>query len=149
METQRAVVNQMIEAFGHGPDALAVAMGLTPAGLNNRRFCIKGQHLREDELLTMQQISGTTLYAAYIAARSGGVFVALPDCGDVDNDELLEKQQRLVEELGDMTRLLRESIRNDGAIDADERAGLQDEVRKLYQLAHELVSVAVRVYGRD
>lgn len=94
METQRAVVNQMIEAFGHGPDAL-------------------------------------------------------PDCGDVDNDELLEKQQRLVEELGDMTRLLRESIRNDGAIDAAERAGLQTEARKLYQLAHELVSVAVRVYGRD
>lgn len=149
METQRAVVNQMISAFGHGPDALAVAMGLSPAGLNNRRFCIKGQQLHEDELLTMQALSGSTLYAEYIAARSGGVFVALPDCGDVDNDELLEKQQRLVEELGDMTRLLRESIRNDGAIDVDEKRCLQAEARKLYQLAHELVAVAVKVYGKD
>jgi len=149
MDTQRAVVNQMIGAFGHGPDALAVAMGLSPAGLNNRRYCIKGQQLSEDELLAMQALSGTRLYAEYIAARSGGVFVALPDAGDVDNDELLEKQQRLVEELGDLTRLLRESIRNDGAIDADERHRLQCEARKLYQLAHELVSVAVQVYGKE
>lgn len=148
MNTQRSVVNQMVQQFGHGPDALAAAMGLSPAGLHNRRFGIKGQQLNEDELLAIQALSQTTLYAEYIAARSGGVFVALPDCGDVDNDELLEKQQRLVEELGEMTRLLRESIRNDGAIDADETRCLQGEARKLYQLAHELVSVAVQVYGK-
>lgn len=45
MSTQRTVVNQMVSQFGHGPDALAAAMGLSSAGLHNRRFGIKGQQL--------------------------------------------------------------------------------------------------------
>lgn len=149
MNTQRAAVNQMVQAFGHGPDALATAMGLTPSGLHNRRFWIKGQQLNEDELLTLQALSGTTLYVEYIAARSGGVFVRLPDVSDIDNDELLEKQQRLVEELGVLTHQLRAAIRNDGAIDPEEHRGLLSEANALYRAAYELVAVAVKVYGRD
>lgn len=146
MDTQRAVVNQMIGAFGHGPDALAVAMGLSPAGLNNRRYCIKGQQLSEDELLAMQALSGTRLYAEYIAARSGGVFVPLPDAGEVDNDELLNRQLELAEEVGALARLMKDSIR-DGSINAGERSALYEEASKLFRMAHELVGVAVLVYG--
>lgn len=146
MDTQRAVVNQMISAFGHGPDALAVAMGLSPAGLNNRRYCIKGQQLSEDELLAMQALSGTRLYAEYIAARSGGVFVPLPDAAEVDNDELLNRQLELAEEVGALARLMKDSIR-DGSINAGERSALYEEASKLFRMAHELVGVAVLVYG--
>lgn len=146
MDTQRAVVNQMIGAFGHGPDALAVAMGLSPAGLNNRRYCIKGQQLSEDELLAMQALSGTRLYAEYIAARSGGVFVPLPEAAEVDNDELLNRQLELAEEVGALARLLKDSIR-DGSISAGERSALHEEASKLFRMAHELVGVAVLVYG--
>lgn len=149
MNSLREVVTGMIDAFGHGRDAMAAALGMSPSQFHNRRFGLRGQRFDEDDYLAMQSLSGSTLYAEYIAARSGGVFVALPDCGDVDNDELLEKQQRLVEEMGDMPRLLRESIRNDGAIDVDEKRCLQTEAGKLYQLAHELVAVAVKVYGKD
>lgn len=146
MDTQRAVVNQMISAFGHGPDALAVAMGLSPAGLNNRRYCIKGQQLSEDELLAMQALSGTRLYAEYIAARSGGVFVPLPEAAEVDNDELLNRQLELAEEVGALARLMKDSIR-DGSINAGERSALYEEASKLFRMAHELVGVAVLVYG--
>jgi hypothetical protein len=146
MDTQRAVVNQMIGAFGHGPDALAVAMGLSPVGLNNRRYCIKGQQLSEDELLAMQALSGTRLYAEYIAARSGGVFVPLPEAAEVDNDELLNRQLELAEEVGALARLMKDSIR-DGSINAGERSALYEEASKLFRMAHELVGVAVLVYG--
>lgn len=146
MDTQRAVVNQMISAFGHGPDALAVAMGLSPAGLNNRRYCIKGQQLSEDELLAMQALSGTRLYAEYIAARSGGVFVPLPEAAEVDNDDLLNRQLELAEEVGALARLMKDSIR-DGSINAGERSALYEEASKLFRMAHELVGVAVLVYG--
>ncbi len=149
MNSLREVVTGMIEAFGHGRDAMAVALGMSPSQFHNRRFGLRGQRFDEDDYLAMQSLSKTTLYVEYLAARSGGVFVALPDCGDVDNDELLEKQQELVEELGVMTHKLRSAIRNDGAIDASEQRDLHAEVSELYRKAHELVAVAVKVYGKE
>lgn len=146
MSTQRTVVNQMVSQFGHGPDALAAAMGLSSAGLHNRRFGIKGQQLSEDELLTMQALSRSTLYAEYIASRSGGVFVALPSTGEVDNEELFRRQLALAKEVGALAALMESSLQN-GSIDAGERNALYDEAGKLFRMAHELVGVAVMVYG--
>lgn len=146
MDTQRAVVNKMVAAFGHGTDALAAAMGLTSAGLSNRRYGHKGQQLSEDELLGMQALSSTTLYAEYIASRSGGVFVALPSTSEVDNEELFRRQLALAKEVGALAALMESSLQN-GSIDAGERNALYDEAGKLFRMAHELVGVAVMVYG--
>lgn len=146
MDTQRAVVNQMVQAFGHDADTLAVAMGLTPSGLHNRRFGITGQRLNEDELLTMQAVSGTSLYAEYISRRSGGVFVRLPETSDVDNDELFKRQLALAKEVGELASLMERALDN-GSIDAGERRALYEEAGKLFRMAHELVGVAVLVYG--
>lgn len=136
----------MVRRFGHGPDALAAAMGLTSSALHNRRFEIKNQQLNEEELLTMQALSHSTLYAEYIAQRSGGVFVALTDVGDVDNDELLARQLELAQEVGELAHLMKDAIA-DGEINSRERDALYAEAGKLFRQAHELVGVAVMVYG--
>ena len=99
-----------------------------------------------DEFLAMQGIVGSTAFAEFVAQQSGGVFVPLPDVADVDNDELLTRQLELAEEVGTIARLMKESIR-DGSINAGERSALYDEASKLFRMAHELVGVAVLVYG--
>lgn len=146
MASLRECLKQMIDAFGHGTEALAASMGLSASGFHNRRYEIKGQAFDVAELLVIQQKSGTAAFAEYVARESGGVFVALPDVADVDNDELLEKQQLLIEEVGTLAHKLRDAIRTDG-IDRAEQAELEEETRKLFRLSRELVSVAVMVHG--
>ena len=82
-----------------------------------------------------------------LAQEQGCTVVAMPPVADVGNDELMFKQQELVEELGRLASKLRSSIQNDGHIDRGERADLYEEARTIYQKAHELVAVAVLVYG--
>lgn len=146
MSTQREVVNGMLKAFGHGTDAMAIAMGLNPTQFHNRRYGLRNQCFEEEHYLAMQSLSGSSLYAEHIARLSGGVFVPLPDVGNVDNDELLNRQLELAEEVGALAKLMKDSIR-DGSINAGERSALYDEASKLFRMAHELVGVAVLVYG--
>ena len=146
MSTQREVVNGMLRRFGHGPDSLAAAMGMTPTQFHNRRYGLRNQCFEEEHYLAMQSLSGSSLYAEHIARLSGGVFVPLPEVVEVDNDELLTRQLELAEEVGALARLMKESIA-DGSINAMERAALYGEASKLFRMAHELVGVAVLVYG--
>lgn len=146
MKTLRGVMSQMVAEFGPGKDALAAAMGMSAAQFHNRRYELRNQHFDVDEFLAMQGIVGSTAFAEFIAEQSGGAFVPLPDVADVDNDDLLNRQLELAEEVGALARLMKDSIR-DGSINAGERSALYDEANKLFRMAHELVGVAVLVYG--
>lgn len=144
--TLRYAINQMVDAFGHGPDAFAAAMGMTPAQFHNMRYEIKNQGFDVPQLLAMQQMAGSVAFAEYVCSASGGVFVALPAAGDVDNDELFKRQLALAKEVGELAGLMERALEN-GSIDSAERQALYAEAGKLFRMAHELVGVAVLVYG--
>ncbi|AMR79288.1 YmfL family putative regulatory protein [Cupriavidus nantongensis] len=137
----------MIRAMPGGWDAMAAALGMSKAGLENRVYERKEQRMHVETALAMQALSGTRRLAEAIAQESGGVFVPLPEIQISGREELFDKQQELLSELGDLFGRFRE-FTADGELDARESTklrGLTDEVHRSLQ---EFMAVAVRIYER-
>lgn len=99
MDMRRAYL-EMIRAFPGGWDAMAAALGVTRAGLENRIYERKGQSLHVETARQMQAFSGCPAFAEAVAADAGGVFLPLPEAEEVGSDELLAMFNQLYAELG-------------------------------------------------
>lgn len=141
----RAAAQHMIKSFPGGWTAMAAAMGLSPAGLENRVYERKGQSLSVHESLQMQAFADTSHFAEAIAAASGGVFLKLPELGDIDNEELLAKFNRLYAELGRLSARFSEATA-DGVIDGRERAELKGIGDQVHKIIEELLFLTFRLF---
>lgn len=144
--SMRDTVTQMVKAMPGGQPAMAAALGMTDSAFHNRRYECRGQAFDLDQFLAMQSLCGQPLFAAAVAQVSGGVFVALPDAGELDNEELLVKQSQLIAEVGRLAADLSASI-SDGCLSAAEHDRLREDARSIYQAAIELVSLGQLIYG--
>ena len=145
-------VNDAIYATVHdyqgGAPALAARLQMRTQVLINKTNPNNDTHfMRVDEAGKIMTFTGDLRILDALAQEQGCTVVAMPPVADVGNDELMFKQQELVEELCRLASKLRSSIQDDGHIDRGERADLYEEARTIYQKAHELVAVAVLVYG--
>lgn len=137
----------MIKAFPGGWDAMCGALSMRRDALENRIYERKGQSMCIDTALQMQAFAGTTHFAEAIATVSGGVFVRLPAAGEIDNDVLQEKFHELYAELGRLSLVYSESIK-DGEIDRRERAdwsAIADDIHKTMQ---QLMGLMFKIYCR-
>lgn len=145
MEFREAHV-RMIKAFPGGWDAMAGALGMSRASLQNRLYECKGQGLLGETSMQMQAFSGTTLYAEAVATASGGTFVLLPDVGECGNDAVLRKFQELYADLGTFSAHFAEATADD-VIDANEKKLLADDGARLHRVIAQLQALAWKVYG--
>lgn len=75
---------------GRGCEPLAPKIGLTSAVLRNKvNPNNEHNHLRLDEAMKMQEVTGDYRIAQAMAQRLGGVFIKLPDV-DVDKERCIE-----------------------------------------------------------
>ena len=135
----------MIKAFPGGWDSMAAAMCMSRDALENRIYERKGQSVLVETALQMQQFSSTTHFAEAVAQKSGGVFLKLPDAGNHDREELLEKFNQLYAELGILSSRFKESIA-DGEIDKPERDGLVDVGQHIHRTVEELLALTFQIY---
>lgn len=135
----------MIKEFGGGSDAMAAALAMSKAALHNRIYEIKGQGILVDTAMQMQSLSRSTFFAEAIATESGGVFVKLPDAGDVDREALLLKFNDLYTHLGDLSAKFKASI-SDDEIDKKERKALQSVGQEIHKTIEELLALTFVVY---
>jgi hypothetical protein len=145
MEMRKAHVD-MIKAYPGGWDAMAAALGMSRASLENRLYERKGQGLLGDTSLQIQAFSGTTLYAEAVATASGGTFVLLPDVGECGNDAVLRKFQELYADLGTFSAHFAEATADD-VINAAERKILASDVARLHRVIAQIQELAIKVYG--
>lgn len=136
---------EMIRAYSGGWEAMAAACGLSRDALENRIYERKGQTVTVELAMQMQAFSGTTHFAEAVAQSSGGVFMALPDVGEVGNDELLSEFNLLYAELGKLSGKFREYTA-DNVIDSTERADLDDEAQKIHRAVERLLALSYLVY---
>lgn len=136
----------MIRAFAGGWDAMSAALGYTRDALENRIY-EKKVRMHVDTALVMQKLSGTTLFAEAIAHESGGVFVALPEVIECDNQELLTKLAQILEDMGELARTHSAAIA-DGIVNDRERYSLEHVARTAHRHIEELLAVTFRIYCR-
>ncbi|MBC7860305.1 MAG: hypothetical protein H7Z39_16350 [Burkholderiaceae bacterium] len=129
----------------HGWNGTAATLGLTKSALEARVYEVKGSGMRVDTALLIQAYAGTSHFAQAVAAASGGVFVALPDVGAIDGDDLQAKFHELYAELGLLSQTYSAAIK-DGEIDAYERAALDDIAQKMHRTMKELMATMFQVY---
>ncbi|MBS0368429.1 MAG: hypothetical protein JSS57_04410 [Proteobacteria bacterium] len=146
MDVRRSYLD-MIRAFPGGWDAMAAALGMTRAALENRIYERKGQSVHVETALQMQQFSGRAAFAEAVAANAGGVFLPLPDAGEVESVELLAMFNTLYAELGDLSAKFRDAVADD-EINARERADLMDMGQHIHRTVEQLLSLSFRVYCR-
>lgn len=136
---------KMIRAFPGGWDAISAACGMSRVALENRVYERKGQTITVELAELMQSFSGTTHFAEGVARDAGGVFLKLPEIGDIGNEELLSEFNLLYAELGELSAKFREYVA-DNEITRTERADLDAEAQKIHRTVEELLALTYRVY---
>lgn len=145
----RSSILKMVGAVSGSWEVAAAYLGMTPAALRNRAYAVKGQALRTEHSLALQQLSGTSYFAEAIATASDGVFVRLPACGDSDGDELLlNKFNQLYAKLGTFSACFNEAV-GDKKIDKGEKADLSAIADDMQRTIAELLALTFRIYCKD
>ncbi|WP_321878453.1 YmfL family putative regulatory protein [Paraburkholderia bannensis] len=144
----RGAYQAMCKRFNGGSEAMAAALGMSAAALQNRVYEVKGQAVSVEHGLAMQALTGTTLFAEAIAALSGGSFFAHPEIGELDKDELLAKFQQLLDAFGRLSRRHSEAI-EDGEVDARERSDLERLAGDMHRCIQELLALTFKIYCKD
>lgn len=149
MDTIRQANLDMIKAL---PDSWREAykgLGLkSQAALENRVYERQGQSMRASLSLGLQSLSNTTRYAEAISQLSGGVFIRLPKTVNVGKDDLLEKFNALYAELGSLSAVFREAIKDD-EVNAAEKADLTQIGQQIHRIVEELLGLTFVVYCRE
>lgn len=141
----RRTYQKMIRAYPGGWDAMAVAMGMSVAGLENRVYERKNQQITVHDAMQMQAFSQSTYFAEAVAFLSGGTFVRLPDIGQIGNDELLTKFQELQVHLGELSGTFIVATA-DGVVDRKEKTELDAIAADVHKTLSELMAITYRVY---
>lgn len=149
MDTIRQAMLDMIKSLPGSWQAAFHGLGLkSQAALENRVYERQGQSMRTSLCLELQALSNSTRYAEAIAQLSGGVFIRLPQTTDVGNDDLLEKFNTLYAELGRLSAIFRESVK-DNEVNATERTDLTQIGQQIHRTVEELLCLTFMVYCRD
>lgn len=125
----------------------AAHLGMTRDALENRVYEKKGQTLWLEDILELQAHADSTLFAEWIAQRSGGTFVKLPDVEHFGNEELLAKFNELYAELGRLSMEHNDAL-GDNIIDKGEAGKLTARVAEIHQTLEELLALTFKIYKR-
>lgn len=147
MDLRKAVV-RMVNAVNGGWTVAAAHLGMTENALRNRVYETKGQTLSTNDKLTLQELSGTTLFVEALAAASGGTFVRLPDIGQVENESVQLMFNDMYAKLGEHFKLFMKAI-EDGVIDTTERTDIQAHGAELHRKVEQLQALMFSMYCRN
>lgn len=147
MEIKKAYL-EMIRCFDGGWDAICGALGMSRPSLENRIYERKGQGVSVELAMQMQAFSKSTLFAEAIATASGGVFLKLPECPDLDDETLDRKFKDLCGKFGTLAQFHNQATA-DGEVTKSERIVLSATADDLHKEIQELLALTWRVYCRQ
>ena len=123
-ESLKEVVREMCSVVPGGRDAMAVAIGLSMTSFNNRFLEKNGcRFFDHHDLMMMQEVSGTVLYAEFVARASNRLLVEKIKPADLDETELHRLRSIYDLKLSDLIIFTNESLK-DGVIDSEEEKGM-------------------------
>ncbi|WP_311750130.1 YmfL family putative regulatory protein [Proteus penneri] len=116
----KQVVKEMCETTAGGREAMAGALGLSLTSFNNKLYEKNGcRSFDLNELLAMQDISKTVLFAEFVARESNRLLVDRISPAELDETELFVLRSGVDEMQGRLALLMKDSLA-DGVIDNEE-----------------------------
>lgn len=144
----RAAAKQMITAYPGGWPAMAAALGISQASLENRVYERKGQTLSVHIMRQMQALSGTQFFAMAAAKEAGGTFVPLPELPDMGNEELFQKFLTLNAKIGELSREYQQATADD-EVDNREWDRLSRVSDEIHRAVMEIMTITEKVFRKS
>lgn len=146
--TKREMMKRMISNIDGGKGAVVGHLGYkNESALNNRLYELKGQQFSFDDLLHLQELSGTCHLAQYCLPE-GQVIVKEPSASECDIVELATIIIETQGAHGDLQTFIKVAL-SDDRLTRDEQLGI-DEKKKAYiaNLERQLKALKI-VYGEE
>ena len=148
LETRRQVMSAVVCAYPGGRECAAARLGLPLKRLDNQVYENAGaQPLNDAQLHLLEQTTGTTHLPDYICALYGGVFVPMPEQGELDNVELFERALNTQAKRGRVDQLIVQAL-DDGLIDEAELAQIVAAHRAHIAARHAEVEAIAALHGK-
>ena len=120
-ESLKEVVREMCSATNGGREVMAGALGMSATSFNNRFYEKNGcRFFDHHDLMTMQEVSGTKLYAEYVATESEMLLVERINPDDLDEPELFRLHSKVAANQGALAVFMDKSL-EDGQVDREEK----------------------------
>ncbi|MGO3686648.1 MAG: YmfL family putative regulatory protein [Proteus vulgaris] len=120
----KQIVKEICDEVQGGREAMAGALGLSLTSFNNKLYEKNGcRSFDLNELLAMQDISKTVLFAEFIARESGMLLVERIKPDEIDEPELFRLHSKVGSNQGELAIFLEKSL-EDGVVDSDEEKQL-------------------------
>lgn len=89
LDSRRKVAATIVGAFPGGRECAATYLGLDLKRFDNQLYQSAGhQPLSDEQLQKLEAVAGTTYLPDYLCSLYGGVYVVMPEVGELDNVEL-------------------------------------------------------------
>ncbi|WP_208738769.1 YmfL family putative regulatory protein [Phytopseudomonas daroniae] len=148
LETRRQVMSAVITAFPGGRESAAARLGLPLKKLDNHLYENAGsQPLTDAQVHQLEQQTGTAFLPDYICNLYGGVFVAMPERGELDNLELYARSLSTTHKRGLVDQLIAQSL-DDGVIDEAEVQAILAAHRKHIAARHSEVAAVIVLHSK-
>lgn len=140
----KQVVKAMCEATAGGREAMAGALGLSLTSFNNKLYEKNGCL---NELLAMQDISKTVLFAEFVARESNRLLVDRVNPAELDTTELFTLRSNVDEMQGHLALLMKNSLA-DGVIDNEEEQKIKMMLDGLISQIHTFMNAFVLLHQK-
>ncbi|MWP48565.1 YmfL family putative regulatory protein [Gilliamella sp. Lep-s21] len=142
-------IHQLITAFNGKYPEMAKRLDPTSGtenALRNRVRQLNGQMVPLGMILEMEAEANSNVITEAIAKYRGGVFVKLPEFSEFDNDDLLNKFNNLIAELGQFCRQHNE-FTSDGILDKKEKKSLKATSYAIQCRLSEIIVITEMIFG--
>ena len=143
----KQTIIEMIEQIPGGKSAVAGFLGFTESELNNRLYQTKGQRLKNEELIAIQQEYGCTQFIDELCRLAGGRFV--PDVAEdeLDKVELANLQLHELSARGLLFALLEKAL-EDGEVTSQEEDKIRQALSKHLAATQHSIEYAIVLHKK-
>jgi hypothetical protein len=146
LETRRQVMSAVVQAYPGGRECAAARLGMATKKLDNHVYENAGsQPLTDEQILTLEQNTGTTHLPAYICALYGGVFVPMPVNADLENIDLYSRALATDVAKGKVNQIIANAL-TDGRLDEGELAEIIAAHRQHIAARHAEVGAVITLH---
>jgi hypothetical protein len=146
LETRREVMKAVTKGYPGGQDCAAALLSIKPKRLENQIYETAGcMPLSDSEIHALEQVSGTGHLPDYICAMYGGVFVRLPEAGQLDNVDLYQRALAASSQRGELDHMVAMAL-EDGEIDVAEAKKIRGLHTRYLSASLEAVAAVIELH---
>ena len=147
LDTRKQVVVVVAKAFPGGRECAAAFLGMENfKRFENQIYEAAGvKPLTDGEVCALETQAKTSYLPEYICAMYGGVFVKLPDAGELDNVDLYQRALDASAQRGALDQMVSLAL-EDGEIDASEAKKIRAMHAKYISASLETVAAVIELH---